>query len=263
MVNPSDQTTERMNPQFLVLREDVEKVLKIDKGQTAEFLSFEIRDFINNGVATVIVFYRMLDETDIVAYVVKLNPYRLENFDKTIRETFYNELQFYSEFLPLINEELKRAGETKLRVPECFYFNAANGREVIYLENLRSKNFVVADSKKEFDADHTHMILGEIARLHGASILLMVRWGFPKVESRQALERRVRSLSNFHNYSEHMYLERGAKIADCSQGYTNVATYLRSLKGNSAATLGNMLQSSGKLTVMHHGNLLPDKLLFR
>ena len=274
--HPIDQKSDRItDPHLLIRKEDVEKVLKTDKGDTTELLSFQIKAFTQKGdnysavVTSIVVKYKTENEPATVTYVAKINPCKSEELDTMNQLVFKKECSFYSEILPLLNSELERVGEANLRIPRCFHCITTKGKEVIYLENLRQNGFKMVDRKKGMDAEHTHMILKEVARLHGASILLMSRaeyHGVDMVDKHPGLEEMfAMTFPNNTTFPDYMntYLETAAKISDCCEGYEKVASYLRSLKGSSAISFDEVMKVTPQFSVICHGDCWNNNFLFR
>lgn len=268
----------KITPHDLVKRTDVEKVLKTDIGQNAELVEFKMVDFTQIGdnyacvVSSVVVKYRYKDKELETSYVVKLNPCRGKMLAAMSETVFKKETGFYTDILPLLNEELVRISERPLRVPRHFYSVSDLEAEVIYLEDLRTSGYKLFPRKKGMDAEHTRLVLQELARLHAASTLLMSRGEYLNAdmlekipalfEPTTAMEAGDDSLK-FKDLMAYQ-MESGIKIAQQCKGYEKVAEYLASIKYDADDLLMDLIQKTkSQFNVICHGDPWTNNFLFR
>ena len=167
------------NPRDLISQKDVEITLKSDQGVQASLDSFEIQDFTKKGdnnacvVTSILVKYTKNSRQYEISYVVKLNPLRKGVPEGVMKVVFDKEIGFFTEILPLLNEQLKASKEPPLRVPRYFHAARDVGREVIFMEDLRKAGYKMHERQKALDKNHTLLILRELGRLHASSLLLI------------------------------------------------------------------------------------------
>ena len=162
----------------LVTHENVETALQNDKGSQARLLSFEIKDFTSKGdgytcyVTSVQVRYFLDLQNSTTSYVLKINLCKDAATNKMVEIQFNKEINFFNVLLPKLNECLQNINQPPLQFPKIFHSSSELGKEFIYLEDMRLKNFKMADAKEGLNATHTELVLKELARLHSASLLL-------------------------------------------------------------------------------------------
>ena len=273
----SEILVEKKTPHDLVQEVDVAIALKNDKGQDATLKSFEIKDFTKKGdnyacvITSVVVTYVDAGKDENVTYVVKLNPCRSEDFEAISTVLFEKEIGFYTTLLPLLNSELSRADEKKLRVPTCYhYVNTAND-EVIYLEDLRQLGYKMLDRKKGLDKEHTELILTELGRFHAASSLLMSRGEFQGEDIFNKLPILIEAFDgmndenskfNFKTYLP-MLMDMAKHIAMRSEGYEKLVPYFSDKRELAADMLMEQFNVTDQFKVICHGDCWNNNFLFR
>lgn len=259
-------------PKDLIKREDIEQAVRAERGPQAVLKSYVIKDFTSVGdnyncvVTSVIVRYETTNGCHDTSYVVKLNPRGPEGFIAEFM--FKKEIGFYNEILPLINEELVKVDETKLRMPRCFHCVAKESEEVMYLEDLRRSGYKMLDRKKVLDQEHVNLILKELARLHAGSLLVMARKEF---EGEDILQQFPSLIEAFNPYAtegnrNEMFLqaiENMAKIAENSSGYEFVAKFLREKKASALEDFVDQISPKDPFRVICHGDSWSNNFLYR
>ncbi|XP_076031831.1 uncharacterized protein LOC143019744 [Oratosquilla oratoria] len=174
-----------------VLTKDlVAACLEADKGKDVVLKSFEVKNFTATGdglasqVTGVLVDYQSAGRDHQVSYVAKINkPSKHTDTVHLLREYFEKEQGFYTEIVPVLNEELRRAGLRSLNIPRCLFIQSKKGEEVIFLEDLRERGFKKRDCRQGLDEAHCNLVFGELARLHAASVLLQEKSKVDLLES--------------------------------------------------------------------------------
>ncbi|KAK7060067.1 hypothetical protein SK128_023582 [Halocaridina rubra] len=260
-------------PHHLIVERDVKKTLQIDKGDTATLISWEIKDFVPKGgnmntyVTSVLVTYS--DDDGVrkeVSYVAKLNPCRGVNYDDLARLFFTNEILFFQTHLPLINNVLESAGQPLLRVPKFFHGCTENGKEVMYMEDLRPRGFKVADRRAWQFMDTTYsLILHEIARLHSASWVLFKRTS-PEDLSDMLSQLRQVPIEGAMNAITSM-MTKGVKgtiaILEHIGGNEKAVEWLKRHSLNWSKYLWIVGESNPPFDVLKHGDVHMNNVLFR
>ncbi|XP_076031827.1 putative kinase-like protein D1044.1 [Oratosquilla oratoria] len=174
-----------------VLTKDlVTACLEADKGKDVVLKSFEVKNFtaigdgLTSHVTGVLVDYQSAGRDHQVSYVAKIN--KPSNHTDTVllmREFFEKEQRFYTEIVPVLNEELRRAGLRSLNIPRCLFVQSKKGEEVIFLEDLRERGFKKLDCRQGLDEAHCNLVVEELARFHAASVLLQEKSKVDLLES--------------------------------------------------------------------------------
>lgn len=111
------------------------------------------------------------DEMKDLYLVVKYGKKNLELRKKLLWGDYYaRELFFYSTVIPHFQKfqaERKKSGLFN-NVPKC-YTTLSENNEVVVLENLRVKGYLLHDKFKNMDRDHIEIILDSMARFHAIS----------------------------------------------------------------------------------------------
>ena len=265
------------NPRDLVKRPDVEIALKTEKGQSAQLESFQIEDFTSKGdnyasiVSSVKVNFEKDGKRQRTSYIVKLNPcVPIPMMEKIGNKSFEKETKFYENILPLLNAELEKIKEPRLRTPKHFHSVTKEGEQVIYLEDLRPLGFKMTDRQKGMDKHHTMLILRELGRWHAASVLFLGKDEYKGADI----------LNKFPELEEFMYLwmelgdmgiiammdknfEQCAKLADKNKGYGDASAFLRSKIGKIEEMVIKMIKHTEPFKVICHGDCWNNNFLFR
>nr|XP_045586384.1 uncharacterized protein LOC123748238 isoform X1 [Procambarus clarkii]XP_045586385.1 uncharacterized protein LOC123748238 isoform X2 [Procambarus clarkii] len=263
-------------PQDNITEAHVKAALTADKGSEADLVSWSVKDFTNKGdnyatiVTSVSVKFSLAGQERTTSYVAKLNPMRAAGLGISELSVivFQKEAEFFQEILPLLNAELTVRGLPGLRVAKWFHTSLEKDKEMIFLEDLRSREFKMFDRKKGMDVAHATLVLQELARLHAASLLVKAtapeqdladRFTYVKVE--------------WINFSEHakkifndMFagaLAGGEEMLHDIEGYKVAELWLAKHKNNCANLFQSQLVRSPKFDVICHGDCWNNNVLFR
>lgn len=180
-VNPSTEKGEVTTNSF-VQKDQVQAALAADKGSAARLTTWKVVDFTKKGdnyaciVTSVEVAYELEGQSLEVSYIVKLNPCRQsESSRECDRALFHNEARFYLDIVTEMNSILSDIGLDELKVPKCFYSSLEKDKEIIFLEDLRSQGFKMADRRLGLDETHVDLVLKELAKFHAASFLMQAK----------------------------------------------------------------------------------------
>ena len=267
------------NPHDLVRRENVQKALAADEGPTAKLISFQMKDFTSKGdnylciVTKVEVVYEKNGQQQLTSYVVKLNPLvPMPNLEHLARVLFEKEIGFYKEIVPLLNKELERLQLGTLGIPKYFHSVSQEKEQVIFLEDLRTRDFKMLDRKVGMDRNHTMLIMKELAKLHAISVVLMNNEEF----KRENLEKKfpflgepyVKMIENTSNgnivnefYGQSM--ATAAEIFDKIEGYEEGGRFLRSIIPTCSDVMINALKSEEPFVTFCHGDCWNNNFLFK
>ena len=266
-----------MSPAELIVKEDVEIALATDKGKDAVLHNFYIENFLSKGesyaafATRVVVDYTVDGSEHRTSYVAKTNPCRPPVFKEVSEVLFRKEIGFYSQILPLLNDELKRINEPYLKMPRYFHSVSEPSKEVLYLEDLRREGFSMHNPKKILDNDHIELLLRELARFHAASTLLLSRndftaehllENFPCLEDYEEQIEREGSELTFDKALPYLF-ECGALIADRMKKYGDLAKKIRAMVNNVGELFKAQYTSKPEFQTLIHTDFWNNNFLFR
>ncbi|KAK4307918.1 hypothetical protein Pmani_020366 [Petrolisthes manimaculis] len=273
----STEATEKRDPLSLITEQHVKSALRKDKGDEAQLLTWNINNFTKKGdnlasvVTSVVIDYHLAhlgSETHQTSYIIKLNPCITSAFtDSFTNMVFEKEVNFYEEILPDLNHMLNNTGQESLRMPELFHSSLEENKELMFLNDLRRREFVMVEKFKGQDEAHVRLALKELSRLHASSILLQAK--APDTN----LSQRYPSLDKDFLYSTGAKKERLQKMF--SGGYDNAIVILKSCERHTAAAwlernLPNVLdlfqehlEKIPPFKVICHGDFSNNNILFR
>ena len=266
-----------MNPRDLITKQDVEKVLKQDKGEEAKVKEFKYQDFTKKGdnftclVTRVIVDNMIGIENYRTTYVVKINPCRSKLFKQMSEVLFRKEIGFYTKILPLLNAELQRVDEPELKLPRFIYCVSDPSKEIMYFRDLQREDFKLYGRKEYLDCTYVQLVLKELARFHAASVLLFTRYErspecllekFPFLEDAYELMKREKS-AILYEFSIPNFLETAACIAERLPGYEHLAEKLRNKKVDAIAIYNAQMTTAPQFQTLVHADFWNNNFLFK
>ncbi|XP_066990856.1 uncharacterized protein [Macrobrachium rosenbergii] len=265
-----------VTPQSVITEDSVKKVLEADKGSDALLKSWKVIDFTKPGdnyacfVTSVGVKFSKGNEEDCeVSYIVKLNAQRrMEGIPDMTPFMFKKEGKFYEQLAPVLNGALTAAGQKPLRFPKCFLVLLEEGKEQIYFEDLRARDYKMFDRKKGMSKDHCSLVLAELARLHGASYLLRKK----SLEGRPAAEKYDFLALDFFNFfpkARDLFLpvfqanvDTGMMMLERVGGYETAIEWLKTFKLEIENVFTTAMQSE-KYSSICHGDCWNNNILFK
>lgn len=261
------------NKNDMVKKLDVEKALLADKGPNAALLSFEVKDFTKIGdqhasyITGVGVQYKTDDKLETANYVVKLNHNPPGLWRQVLNLIFDTEITFFSEILPLLNENLAAVNELPLRAPRCLHFVRTIDQQALYFDDLRPVGFKLHPRQNTMDKAHINLILTELARLHSASVLLMKsdKNFFNKYSK---LDANYKSLMTSHLKDSSLGffskgLEGVAKTIDQVPNYEYVAEFLKKKVTTVNDEIFELMQTKEPFLTLSHGDCWNSNMMFR
>ncbi|KAB7500015.1 hypothetical protein Anas_13176 [Armadillidium nasatum] len=163
----------------LITEELVKNGLQKDKGENAELLSWNIKDFTSKGdgytsfVTSVTVKYKKDEIQSEASYVVKLNPKRPPSpFSDMTKMMFPRETVILNDIIGAMNKHLERLFLEPLRTPKVFSSTMEDGKESFLAENLRTQGFQMHPKRQAQDVRHGLLVMEELGRFHASSLLL-------------------------------------------------------------------------------------------
>ena len=101
------------------------------------------------------------------------NPSGNVAMNSFMKGVFTKEIELFSVLAPKLDKILLDLGESRgLAIPQCFYSSLEDGKECLVMEDLSVKGFVVSDKTRSLRVSEAQLVLKELARLHGAALLL-------------------------------------------------------------------------------------------
>ena len=264
---------EGKNPHDLITEDNVKSALKLQCGTHAKLTSWEIKDFTSPGdnyvafVTSVLVDYSMDSKKEKTSFIVKLSSTGgLATIYDLTENVFKKESSFYTKIVPELNRELTIASQPNLKVPKCFYYNLEKNKEIIFLEDLRNRQFKLANRKKGLNFAHVNLVMEELGRLHASSELL--KGTFTKVDlinKFSSLEDNLYEKGNLRKGIMKGILENiGADTAslieevDC---YKEIAERLKLI--DFFEIMEKMIITEPPFEVIAHGDCWTNNILFR
>ena len=196
------------------------------------------------------------------SYIIKTLPSH-ELAKEKLGKSHYNvqqkEMEMYQNILPEFNRILKSVGEHGNISPKALSIDDVH--EVIVLEDLMEKKFVMNDRFKGLDLQHTHMALKKLASMHACSIIMLEK--HPKAFENFDFGMFNRKTSAYHIYFQSI-LEAVVNEVGQWPGYEYYAGKLRNI-------LKTMLENAmtafdcedGDFHVLIHGDLWTNNIMFK
>ena len=88
-----------------------------------------------------------------------------------LSNVFKKEVNFYTKIIPRLNKLLYSIEHESLKVPQLYHYNLKKSKEILYLEDLRIRNFKPIKLHKTLEINHFKHITKELAKLHAAFYL--------------------------------------------------------------------------------------------
>lgn len=193
-------------------------------------------------------------------FIVKMMPTLQLAIDKLGSGSFdvqTKEMEIFQQVFPEFIKTLKKINEDKNIFPKAIAVDRI--KDVLILEDLNDKKFVMADRKACLDSEHLKLSLAKLARFHAASMISMEK--DPKI-----FENYVgmfsRKTSAFHDYiSSHM----DALINEIST-WDDHETYLKKLRLLRKNLFEELFKTTdndpGEIKVLLHGDLWVNNIMF-
>uniref|UniRef100_A0A240PKZ1 CHK kinase-like domain-containing protein n=1 Tax=Anopheles epiroticus TaxID=199890 RepID=A0A240PKZ1_9DIPT len=118
------------------------------------------------------------DQQTVVSLIVKALP-KLSLTDEMVKlmNLFPKEIAMYTDVLPALERLYHELGRTSVSFgPRCLK-HSTEPTDVIVLEDLRERQFTMANRRQGLDMEHTRMVLRRLAQFHAASAVLQEQRG--------------------------------------------------------------------------------------
>nr|XP_027216160.1 uncharacterized protein LOC113808862 isoform X2 [Penaeus vannamei] len=203
-----------------------------------------------------------------LTYVAKVKMHFSDTIKELSNMSFFKEYEFFAKLLPELNSVLAEAGLDPLRVPKFYHHSKSGEREILILEDLTARDFLLADRKKGLDIPHMRLVLEELGRFHASSHLLQ-----RKTPHEDLSERHKFLAIEWFNYCETARqhtgeslakeLETAAAVAESCEGYEDVARWLREIQPRVVDIFEEKSKTRAPFQVVWHGDCWTNNFLFR
>ena len=171
--------SEQESPRDLLTKDVIAQVFKADKGQDAELLSFQLKDFCKKGdnyasyITSIICKGTCKGQNVEENYVAKINLAEEDsNFQHFLKMVFDREKDFFTLVLPKLNTVLEPLQVAIKCFPECVYTIYEGRKQILFTKNLRNLGFKMTDRTQGLTEAEVMMTLGTIARVHAGSFIV-------------------------------------------------------------------------------------------
>lgn len=200
------------------------------------------------------------DKKQFRSFIVKTMPKNaIISFGKNEYNVHGKEMEFYQQIEIEFRKILKSINEDGNIFSQAA--NVDNTLEVIVLEDLMEKDFVMIDHFKGLDKDHIKMVLRKLARMHAASVVLHEK--NPIAFKNFDMGMYTRKTDIFYPLTELLYENFVNEVASW-EGYEYYAEKLRKA---SPHVIENALKcfdcEDGDFHVLTHGDLWFNNMMFK
>ena len=261
----------------LLTKEIVAQVFKADKGQNAELLSFEIKDFTKKGdnyasYVTSVICKGTCEGQDVEGnYVVKApSGIGVANFLQFLNMIFVREGSFYTKVLPKLNEVLSHFQMKLNCFPECLYTCYDFNKELLFSKNLRIHDFRMFDRTQGLPEAEVLISLGTLAKFHAASFIVKTHCKasllelFPVFETCLFEEGSPMTETYWDVVSKS--IEQSAEMLERVEGREKALKWLKNSKEELVAKCFSFFRGSDykkKFECILHGDFWNNNMLFR
>ncbi|KAK6636055.1 hypothetical protein RUM43_009707 [Polyplax serrata] len=112
------------------------------------------------------------EKTGEISVIVKIIPGGMMGDELKKFSIFEKEAEILSNVLPKITEIIQRAYPEEEPLGPNIYYHEGSPNNVIVMEDLKIKNFNMANRIEGLDVDHTTLVLKGLAKYHAASLVL-------------------------------------------------------------------------------------------
>lgn len=239
---------------------EVQQVLQRDQGSHAQLISWSHEPLANKLDGNTANFFNLRVKFEAagkegeVCYAAKISralevqqPYEIEKF------IFVQESRFYQEVIPALFSILEEVKEKPPSFPKCYYV----GKNLLILENLKAKGYLMKDKALGLDLAHTSLVMKALAKIHAASFLLQTKLTEDIKEKFDFYKKEWTHEFNWGcDWGTFMdkYLETGLvmfeEMGDCEK----VTAWLRRVKPEVWPRYKKMLERKAPFDVIVHGD---------
>lgn len=254
--------------------EVIQEALRADKGPDASLVSWKFEDFTMKGdnytclVTCLVVQYTLGGKLEEATYVAKMRRnIAMDTFASVIQKLVKWEGTCLAEIVPCMNKILKELGHRGIGTAKAYHCVYEKDKEVLLLEDLRSRGFRMYDRKRGMDIPHARLVLQELGRLHAASILLEKSLPEQDITKTWSIFQDMwESTGDTKKMLDGMtasQLEGAAMIMEKVPNYEHVVKWINQVKGSAADVFMENSTSDPTFAVLVHGDCWTNNLLFR
>ncbi|XP_050701225.1 uncharacterized protein LOC126987844 [Eriocheir sinensis] len=251
--------------------ETVRAALQNDKGSEAKLMSWRVEllsetDGATSSIFNVTVKFEVAGTEEETCYVVKLSPTREFKDDDFHHLIFTKECRFYTEVMPMVTSILKQLGEQPIRFPKCYYHSLDEGKEILFLENLRVKGFQMRDKSLGLDMAHSCLVLRELGKLHAASYIFQSRSDIELTDKFDFFQTEWTHKFNLGcDWGTFMnsLLEKRLKAFEESEGYERIVKWLKRVLPEVWPLYEKQIERKSPFASIIHGDCWINNMLFR
>lgn len=237
---------------------------KYRRDSSVKINSIKIKPCGGNGESFASVMFRVeiiFESLEKGSYIVKTlpaNELAIEKLGIGSYDVQNKEMDIYKRILPELKKSLKSIKEDKHVFPKALAIDINN--EVIVLEDLAVKNFVMPDRKKGLDLIHLKMGLDKLAKLHASSLVLAEK--DKNIFEKFDVGMISRTTTAFHCF---FLSNMDALVQEVSEwpGYEKYALKLDKMKETMLEKSMQIFDNNeGDLLVLCHGDLWTNNLMY-
>ena len=251
---------------------EVQEVLRRDQGSHAQLISWSHEsmgsklDGSTSNFFNLRVKFEAAGKEGEVCYAAKLSNTREIQPDDFSSFIFMHESRFYQEVIPTLFSMLEEVKEKPLGFPKCYYISFQEGEEVLILENLRTKGYLMRDKAIGLDLAHTCLVMKMLGKLHAASFLLQAKLTEDITEKFDFYKKEWTHAFNWgSDWGMFMdkFLETGLIMFEEMKDCEKVVAWLKRVKPQVWPKYDQMLERKAPFDVITHGDPWINNMFFR
>ncbi|MPC84385.1 hypothetical protein E2C01_079123 [Portunus trituberculatus] len=251
---------------------EVQQVLQRDQGSHTQLISWSHEplasklDGSTSNFFNLRVKFEAAGKEEEVCYAAKLSNTREIQPDDFYTLIFVKESRFYQEVIPTLSFILEEVKEKPPSFPKCYYISFQEGKEVLILENLKAKGYLMKDKAIGLDLAHTCLVMKMLGKLHAASFLLQVKLSEDITEKFDFYKKEWTHAFNLGcDWGGFMdkFLETGLIMFEEMEDCEKVMAWLRRVKPEVWTRYDQMLQRKAPFDVISHGDPWINNMFFR
>ncbi|CAL4096328.1 unnamed protein product [Meganyctiphanes norvegica] len=179
---------------------------------------------------------------------------------------FKTEDLFYTQLVPLLNQQLTDVGAQALRFPKIFFAINSEDCQFMIMENLKTSGFARRNKRLGLDAPHTRLVVQELGRFNAASLILEKSLGtkiedkYPRFKGKLWSE----SMKFLGPWMSSLFEDTISLAKREGSKYDGVQRWLENAKKTPLELLDQNLQDdAAQFSVLGHNDCWTANLMFR
>lgn len=224
------------------------------KGESYASIMYRVGVFYSQGKSSDVTIFKSLIVKTLPEHELALEKLGANNYNVQNKE-----MEMYEKTLPEFERVLELGNDDINVFPKVIGID--RHFEVIVLEDLAQKKFVMADRIKGLDQEHTMMALRKLARLHAASVIIQKK--DPKAFANIDKGFFTRSTNVFHVMFESLCDAMIEEVATW-KGFEYYSQKLPNVRKNLISNAQKSFDCADEeLNVLNHGDLWTNNLMYR